>query len=44
MSKPLPEWLPRSILSLTRGYTANTFIADLIDEEGRRAVPGGATP
>ena len=30
MNKPLPEWLPRSILSLTRGYTANTFIADLI--------------
>ena len=28
MTKPLPDWLPRAILSLARGYTANTFIAD----------------
>jgi SulP family sulfate permease len=29
-AKPLPDWLPRSILSLSQGYTAQTFLADLI--------------
>ena len=30
MSKPLPEWLPRSVQVLAAGYTLETFIADLI--------------
>jgi SulP family sulfate permease len=30
MSKPLPDWLPRSILILAAGYPLTTFVADLI--------------
>ena len=30
MTKPVPEWWPRSLQALSRGYTANTFVADLI--------------
>ena len=30
MSRQLPEWLPRSVLTFTGGYAAATFAADLI--------------
>ena len=30
MTKPIPEWWPRSLQALARGYAPNTFIADLI--------------
>ena len=30
MSRPLPDWLPRSILTFSHGYTAQAFVADLI--------------
>jgi len=30
MTKPLPEWLPRSIQILNAGYPLNTFVSDLI--------------
>ena len=30
MKTPLPEWVPRSIQTLASGYTANTFLADLV--------------
>jgi sulfate permease, SulP family len=30
MSRPLPEWLPRAILTLASGYDRRTFLADLV--------------
>jgi SulP family sulfate permease len=30
MSRALPDWLPRSVLTLASGYNASTFVADLI--------------
>ena len=30
MTKPIPEWWPRALQTLARGYTFNTFISDLI--------------
>jgi sulfate permease, SulP family len=30
MTKPLPEWLPRSVQQLRAGYPVDTFVADLI--------------
>src|ERR671913_108859 len=30
MTTRFPEWVPRSLQALGRGYTLNTFIADLI--------------
>ncbi len=30
MTRPLPDWLPRSIQALTSGYTPAVFVADLI--------------
>ena len=30
MTRPLPEWLPRSIQTLASGYDGRTFLADLI--------------
>ena len=30
MSRPLPEWLPRSIQTVASGYDGKTFLADLI--------------
>src|SRR5687768_3644978 len=30
MKKVLPEWLPRSIQILARGYTLHTFVSDLV--------------
>jgi SulP family sulfate permease len=30
MSRPLPEWLPRSIQTIAAGYDGRTFLADLI--------------
>src|SRR5688572_4834270 len=30
MTKPTPEWWPRSLQALARGYTLNSFIGDLI--------------
>ena len=30
MTRPLPEWLPRSILTIASGYDGRTLIADLI--------------
>jgi SulP family sulfate permease len=30
MSKALPDWFPRSIQSLSSGYTGHTFVADLV--------------
>lgn len=28
--RPLPDWLPRSILALRQGYPTSTFVADLV--------------
>ena len=30
MNRPLPDWVPRSVLALAGGYTRNIFISDLI--------------
>ena len=30
MTKPLPDWLPRSVLTLSSGYAASTLVSDLI--------------
>jgi SulP family sulfate permease len=30
MNRPLPDWLPRSILTFAGGYSANALVADLI--------------
>ena len=30
MTKPLPEWLPRSLQTIAGGYPVQTFVADLI--------------
>jgi SulP family sulfate permease len=30
MNRPLPDWLPRSVLVLSQGYSASALAADLI--------------
>src|SRR5687768_3039896 len=30
MTRPLPDWVPRSVQALSAGYTLELFIADLI--------------
>src|SRR5574339_345892 len=30
MTRALPDWLPRSVLTLSSGYTANALVSDLI--------------